>query len=606
MNQLLSTTPTTTQINSLCLQAKSLITSSPDKAMASAEKAWLIARSNKDEAMLAQSHECLASCYMEVRDLDSAETHAKKAHEYAIQNDQYIIAGDSANQLARLAYQRSDVFETFTYFKEAADAFALAGAMARQGSATGNLGLTFGYLYDFEEASHYLFKAIKLLEQDETSDPMILIRHSFNLGMILYRMKAYEEAIDRLDQAFALAVKHGAKKIRYCIMGYSAASHAKLSQIERATQKANIVLAIDEENVNSDALATAHLALGLSNALIGEYDAAVEHLIATDQHAARISNKMVMCDALEKLSEIYALIEEPGLAYNYNAKFVSLYREITEEGRSKQATALKVRFEAERKEREARLFKQKNEELGKMYAELERIYEHDREMMGIVSHDLRNPLQAILSYIELASAKATSLGVQNELSRYLGRAYQSTEYAVEIVKNMLTVDRLDSGVLLLAIDPINIREIVELVCNRQSVTADTKDIRITLQFSLCDGIGLADHGSLQQVISNTLSNAIKFSPTNSTITVTLHECAKTIRIAIQDQGQGLTESDKVKLFKKYETLSAKPTGGEQSTGLGLFICNHLMKAMGGSISAESEGKGKGATFIITIPKAPTA
>jgi signal transduction histidine kinase len=123
-----------------------------------------------------------------------------------------------------------------------------------------------------------------------------------------------------------------------------------------------------------------------------------------------------------------------------------------------------------------------------------------------------------------------------------------------------------------------------------------------------------DSSKIRQVFDNLISNAIKYSPHGKNITVScqrrIHNAigangtiAPTayVQVAIKDEGQGLSEDDMKNLFGKFKRLSAKPTGGESSTGLGLSIAKQLVELHGGRIWAESEGKGKGATFFVELP-----
>lgn len=103
-----------------------------------------------------------------------------------------------------------------------------------------------------------------------------------------------------------------------------------------------------------------------------------------------------------------------------------------------------------------------------------------------------------------------------------------------------------------------------------------------------------------QAFENVLSNAIKFSPLNAKVVVTARPSNDYYQLSITDEGPGLTEDDKKRLFHKYQKLSAQPTAGEKSTGLGLSIAKKYVEAMGGKIWCESE-YGKGATFFLAFP-----
>ena len=125
---------------------------------------------------------------------------------------------------------------------------------------------------------------------------------------------------------------------------------------------------------------------------------------------------------------------------------------------------------------------------------------------------------------------------------------------------------------------------------------------IEIQENLIDFSVDVDKNFTMQVFENLISNAIKFSFPKSNIYVKMEEMANSIRIEVQDEGPGLTDSDKTKLFKKFQKLSAKPTGGEISTGLGLSIVKRYVDAMDAKIWCESK-QGKGAKFIVEFNKA---
>ncbi|KER09264.1 MAG: hypothetical protein HY22_12970 [[Candidatus Thermochlorobacteriaceae] bacterium GBChlB] len=110
-----------------------------------------------------------------------------------------------------------------------------------------------------------------------------------------------------------------------------------------------------------------------------------------------------------------------------------------------------------------------------------------------------------------------------------------------------------------------------------------------------------DAERMKEVVENLIGNAIKYSPHEKTIWITVARIGRDkVRFSVRDEGQGLTEEDMKKLFGKFQRLSARPTGGESSTGLGLSIVKKLVELHGGKIWAESEGKDKGATFTVEL------
>jgi signal transduction histidine kinase len=102
-------------------------------------------------------------------------------------------------------------------------------------------------------------------------------------------------------------------------------------------------------------------------------------------------------------------------------------------------------------------------------------------------------------------------------------------------------------------------------------------------------------------LDNLISNAIKYSEHGKEIRVSVAQTGATVRIAVADKGQGLSSEDMELLFKDFQKLSARPTGGEGSTGLGLSVVKHLIELHGGKVWAESAGKGQGSTFYVELP-----
>jgi two-component system, sensor histidine kinase and response regulator len=113
----------------------------------------------------------------------------------------------------------------------------------------------------------------------------------------------------------------------------------------------------------------------------------------------------------------------------------------------------------------------------------------------------------------------------------------------------------------------------------------------------------ADPGALSQILGNLLSNAVKFSPPGKEVSIGVRSEGSYVACYVQDQGPGFTEEDKTRMFERYGRLSAQPTGGEPSAGLGLSIVKKLVEAMGGALTCESTA-GSGARFTVRLPKAP--
>ena len=131
------------------------------------------------------------------------------------------------------------------------------------------------------------------------------------------------------------------------------------------------------------------------------------------------------------------------------------------------------------------------------------------------------------------------------------------------------------------------------------LVADGKNIQLHFDPGTLPAIPY-DTSAITQVMGNFIGNAVKFSPPNSKVLITTESLDDFIRLSVHDEGPGLSKEDQQLLFKEFQTLSARPTGGEKSTGLGLAICKKLIHLHGGQVGVSSE-LGKGSTFYFSLP-----
>jgi len=238
------------------------------------------------------------------------------------------------------------------------------------------------------------------------------------------------------------------------------------------------------------------------------------------------------------------------------------------------------------------------------------------ELLAIAAHDLKNPLQSIVGFASLIEEKVEPQSEFAQMSRFIK---QSADKMLRLINDLLDTTVMQMGRMKLRKASIDISELIEDVVNDHLASAQRKNQTIEVTTDR-DVIVSVDEERMRQVLSNLISNAIKYSPTGKTIYVetkktgirrqdtegisTLPPSDSCILISVRDEGKGLTESDKAKLFQQFQRLSAQPTGGESSTGLGLWIAKEIVELHGGKIWAES--KGNGSTFFVELPALPVA
>jgi len=238
-------------------------------------------------------------------------------------------------------------------------------------------------------------------------------------------------------------------------------------------------------------------------------------------------------------------------------------------------------------------------ELQKRNAELVRFNDQKNQFLGMAAHDLRNPIGIILSYSEFILDEAgEALGEEHR--QFLTTISRSSHFMLAMLNDLLDVAKIESGRLELDLEPVDLNALIgqNVVLNR--VLAAKKAIHI--DFEPDEGLPslMVDPGKIDQVLNNLISNAIKFSPAGTIVTVRTQLGKDEVAVAVQDQGPGIPEAERRKLFQPFSRTSVRSTGGEKSIGLGLAIVKKIVQGHQGTIWVES-GEGGGAVFCFTLP-----
>lgn len=241
-------------------------------------------------------------------------------------------------------------------------------------------------------------------------------------------------------------------------------------------------------------------------------------------------------------------------------------------------------------------------ELKRTRDELRRIIAQKNELMSAVAHDLKNPVSAIrFSALMLREEGLRSPDPRAEL---VDSIHESCESLLKFIQERLERSAREARLNQLRVEPVDIGRLIKQVIRQNVQAAHAKGQSIRSNDKLDDlPLVRADFHALTQVLGNLVSNAIKFSPPDSEIALEVSVddgATDRLRVTVSDRGPGLTAEDCKNLFKPYHRLSARPTGGESSTGLGLSIAHDLVVAMEGTIECKS-APGQGAIFGVSLP-----
>jgi two-component system phosphate regulon sensor histidine kinase PhoR len=223
-----------------------------------------------------------------------------------------------------------------------------------------------------------------------------------------------------------------------------------------------------------------------------------------------------------------------------------------------------------------------------------------RDFVANVSHELKTPvasLKALVETLEAGALRDPECGPD-----FLRRMHVEVDGLAHLVTELLELARIEAGRLDLDLRPCCVEElIVEAVERIRPYAArlglDVKACMVDPDLTVC-----ADARQISQVLSNLLSNAVKFTPPGGVVSVAAQQVDGQVEFSVSDTGVGIAPHELIRVFERFYKTDPSRTGS--GTGLGLAICKHVIQAHGGTISAESEGAGQGATFRFTLPAAP--
>ncbi|MBD2452417.1 PAS domain-containing protein [Nostoc sp. FACHB-152] len=220
------------------------------------------------------------------------------------------------------------------------------------------------------------------------------------------------------------------------------------------------------------------------------------------------------------------------------------------------------------------------------------------EFLSILSHELRNPLHAILGWSELLHGQKLDAAKMNHAIEMIQR---SAKAQTQMIESLLDMSRIMTGKLRLNVRTINLAPVIGIALEVVNTSALAKNIQIESRLQPGIGTVLGDPDRLQQIIWNLVSNAIKFTPNGGLVEVTLERVRSQAQIQVSDTGIGISADFLPHIFDRFRQGDSSKTRTNQGLGLGLSIVRHLVELHGGTVYAESPGEGLGTTLTVRLP-----
>jgi signal transduction histidine kinase len=247
-----------------------------------------------------------------------------------------------------------------------------------------------------------------------------------------------------------------------------------------------------------------------------------------------------------------------------------------------------------------RALMQANRRLSAQWLRLQRANGFKNEILGTVAHDLKNPLGVILGRTEMLVELIGTTSSRDTVTSQVDHIRDATRRLITMVDHLISDAMADAFDITIRREPVDVAALIAEVSEANRPSAVNK--QQTISVSAPTGrVTMCDQDRMREAIDNLVSNAIKYSPVGGRITLLVDYDAEHTVIRVTDEGAGLSPEDLGRLFGRFQRLSAKPTAGESSTGLGLSIVKRIVDMHDGQISADSGGPGQGSTFTIILP-----
>ncbi len=617
--------------------------------------------------------------------LDSSFMYARQAQMLAEKLDDKLGVGFALRSIGQVYDNQGKYDMALDYQFRALAAFEQAEHQPGIASSSNLIGDIYRAQEKYEKALTNYRRALEIHRSAKNTERIATVLN--NIAVCYLRQQQFGKALDTMLYAESLFKESGSPHVAWAWINLSE-YYSRQSDYANALSYALRVLDMAEKLNDRRSFVAALHTIGLSYSRLGKPDSALIYGLRAKQSAWQFGFRDELKRSYFTLSEIYNDMRRPDSALYYYKHFAALRDSLLSAEMQNNTMNLQMQLESAKQDEQIkrlsllrnsllfgvgmlvilallianryRLKKRSEEELKrtndeilrqqsileKQAAEIEltntelqstieavhqrnfelaELNREKNEILGIVAHDLKNPVSNIRMLAKLLRDDAPTLSLA-EIVEFSGDVYTVSERMFELITTLLDVSAIEQGTLRFNFSVFEIASLAENVVNNYKGRAQAKDIIVNFeQNQSIEGlerytlVAYADKNATLQILDNLLSNAVKYSPYGKNVWVRvlddydamLKDSTPThnlmapsqefIRIEIQDEGPGLTDEDKQKMFGKFTRLSAKPTGGEHSTGLGLSIVKKMVEGMNGKVWVESE-LGKGATFIVLLPK----
>ncbi len=464
-----------------------------------------------------------------------------------------------------------------------------------------NLALVYKDLGQYDTALGYYRECLELCDRIGSNDGKALVL--VNIGTIHNLRREKHEALDYFERAVDLARAIRDRRKETIALTSVAGILLDLGEDDKACDTYQAANAIAREIKLGRSVAITLIGLGRAFSSQGHFDEASACLNEAAEYTEQSDILHLKSDLYDALTRLCEQRGDYQTALEHSRRRREIDYQMINQRTDERLNNLRILHETEQARNQAEIRRLENVELAAANERLEELIRNKNEFLGVAAHDLRNPLSNIQGLARLITTQADRLSPA-ETRELADDIRTSSQRMLTLVADLLDINRIDQGRLHIKPMQFDLAHTAKRYLSVYSSPAQAKNIRLQYQGPDDDVLAWADRDVMVQVLDNLVSNAVKFSPVDTTVTVLASTNTSAFppraRLEVRDQGPGLTSDDMAQLFGKFARLSAQPTGGEPSTGLGLSIVKQLVEAMHGAVWCEST-HGRGATFIVELP-----
>jgi signal transduction histidine kinase/Tfp pilus assembly protein PilF len=574
-----------------------------------ARNAEIIAEAIKYKGGMSDAYNLLGNHYLDFGNHETANIYYLKALriEEELGDDRGIA--HLLNNLSLIYVEQEQYNTAAEYLEKSLNTWERLDEERQTLISINNLGVIHRRQGNYEKALDYFWEISKRSILTDNPDSLSYIIASINIGNTYRNMGNYSRAKIHLDTALEYLNRHAMTShliFTNIVMGRL---YNDTGQVEKAIAHTEKGLSLAQSEQMRENIKEAHELLASIYEGIEEYELAYYHFRLFHQHSdtlqtmqsgTKISELQRQFDVEQKDREIEILSQEAELR-EANLLKMNRMRSFLIAGVVILFIVIALLYRSNRTrklnnqnlEKQRRQIEENNMKLSKLNAEKD-------EFLSIAAHDLRNPLSSINLAVDMINSEENT--DKSTIREYTDMIKISSNRMITLINDVLKIHTIGSHTPKDSSTFVEINPLIDESLQHFNEPARSKNIRIRTVLNRSNDPVVGDSDNILRILDNLISNAIKYSPKHSSVIISTKQTGENIQISVRDQGPGISDSDKRKLFKKFSKLDSKPTGNESSTGLGLYIVKKICDSMGGSVRCESE-PGCGATFIVDLPAA---